>query len=65
MNDENTEENLSEAEEKSLPHQAQGEDQGINCVCPSDECSGKLPKPPDRPCDDLTCPECGETMIEE
>ncbi len=43
----------------------EGEDFGDNCVCATKGCTGKVPKPPRQECDDLECPNCGGTMVEE
>jgi len=42
-----------------------GDDQGIYCVCSTNGCSGRVPKPINMECDDLECPDCGGLMEEE
>jgi hypothetical protein len=43
----------------------EGDDFGENCICATKGCSGTRPKPPGEECDDLDCPNCGGSMVEE
>jgi hypothetical protein len=40
-------------------------DFGKYCVCSAKECPGRAAKFPNQTCDDLKCPNCGGTMVEE
>lgn len=45
----------------------EGEDKdfGHYCICATKDCPGKVAKEPNAVCDDLDCPNCGGTMVEE
>ena len=36
---------------------------GGTCVCTNPDCQHEMPHPTGKPCTDLKCPKCGQSMV--